>query len=210
MLSIGLTGGIASGKSTVSAYLRRLGATVVDADELAREVVAPGTPGLRQVVAAFGEAYLDAGGALRRRALAARVFADPEARRRLDAIVHPLVARRLEEEVARARSRGERAVVLDVPLLFESGMDRMVDEVWLVAVPPAVQIARLRARDGLDEAGARARLASQMSLEEKLRRAHVVIWNDGPWEATRRRVAALWRSRVQGRGDGRDDPTRPS
>jgi dephospho-CoA kinase len=200
MLRIGLTGGIASGKSTVSAYLRELGATVVDADLLAKEVVAPGTPGLRAVIDAFGPAYLDEGGGLRRHRLGALVFSDASARRRLNAIVHPLVRQRMAEESARAQARGERVVILDVPLLFESRLEATVDEIWLVAVPPAVQVARLRARNGYGEDEARARLESQMPLDEKLVRAHVVIWNDGTWEATRQRVRDLWQARM-GRAD---------
>ena len=196
MLRIGLTGGIASGKSTVSAYLRTLGAPVIDADLLAKEVVAPGTSGLKAVVEAFGPEYLDGAGRLRRRELGRRVFADAEARATLNAIVHPRVRQRLEEEAARVQAHGEPAVVLDVPLLFEAGMESLVDEVWLVAVPPAVQIARLRARNGYTEAEAQARLASQMPLADKLLRAHVVIWNDGPWQETQRRVATLWRERL--------------
>ena len=197
MLRIGLTGGIASGKSTVSNCLRQLGATVVDADLLAKEVVAPGTPGLRAVLEAFGPDMADADGRLRRHALGALVFSDASARARLNAIVHPLVRVRLEEEAARAQARGEKAAVLDVPLLFESGMESMVDEVWVVAVPPAVQVARLRARNGYGETEAQARLDSQMPLEEKLKRAHVVIWNDGPWEATRAYVRDLWLERMR-------------
>lgn len=197
MLRIGLTGGIASGKSTVSSYLRQLGATVVDADLLAREVLAPGTAGLRAVVAAFGPGYVDDAGHLRRHRLGELVFSDAAARARLNAVVHPLVRQRMAEEAARAQARGERAVVLDVPLLFESGMEAMVDEVWLVAVAPALQVARLRARNGYGENEARARLASQMPLEDKLGRAHVVIWNDGPWEATRAYVRDLWQERLR-------------
>jgi dephospho-CoA kinase len=196
MLRIGLTGGIASGKSTVSAYLRELGATVVDADRLAKEVVAPGTPGLAAVLRAFGPQYIDEAGKLRRRELGTLVFSNTVERDRLNAIVHPLVRARMAEEVARAQARGEATVVLDVPLLFESRLEAMVDEIWLVAVPPAVQVARLRARNGYDEGEARARLASQMPLEDKLERAHVVIWNDGTWEETRRRVHDLWQARA--------------
>ena len=196
MRRIGLTGGIASGKSTVAAYLRELGATVIDADVLAKEVLAPGTPGLEAVVRAFGPEYLDEAGALRRGRLGALVFADAVARGRLNAIVHPLVRARMAEEAERAQGSGETAVVLDVPLLFESGLEATVDETWLVAVPPDVQVARLRARNGYGEEEARARLASQMPLEDKIRRADVVIWNDGTWEATRERVLTLWRARV--------------
>jgi dephospho-CoA kinase len=197
VLRVGLTGGIASGKSTVSGYLRQLGATVIDADLLAKEAVAPGTPGLAAVVSAFGPAYLDEHGRLRRRRLGQLVFSDAAARERLNSIVHPLVRARMAEEAARAQARGERVVVLDVPLLFESRLEAMVDEVWLVAVQPAVQVARLRARNGYGEDEARARLASQMPLDEKLGRAHVVIWNDGPWEETRARVRDLWLERVR-------------
>lgn len=202
MIRVGLTGGIASGKSTVSAYLRHLGAYVVDADEIAKEVTARGTDGLRAVVEAFGADLMTGDGELDRKALARRVFASESQRERLNAIVHPRVARRLEEEEALARSHGEPAVVLDVPLLFEAGMDRMVDEVWLVAVPPEIQVSRMRSRNGYDEAEAWARVMSQLPLEEKLERADVVIWNDGPWGETERRVRDLWMRRVtSGRTD---------
>lgn len=201
MIRVGLTGGIASGKSTVSGYLRHLGAYVVDADEIAKEVTARGTEGLTEVVRAFGPEILTPSGDLDRRELARRVFASEAQRERLNRIVHPRVAQRLEEEAARAQARGEPAVILDVPLLLEAGMDRMVDEVWLVAVPPEVQVSRMRSRNGFDEAEAWARVHSQMPLADKLRRADVVIWNDGSWEETERRVRDLWVRRILARRD---------
>lgn len=201
MIRVGLTGGIASGKSTVSAYLRQLGACVIDADEIAKAVTSSGTEGLQAVVEAFGSDLLTESGSLDRKELARRVFASEALRERLNAIVHPRVARRMEEEEAMARTRGEPAVVLDVPLLFEAGMDRMVDEVWLVAIPPEVQVSRMRARNGYDEAEAWARVMSQWPLADKLARADVVICNDGPWEETARRVRDLWARRIQARSD---------
>lgn len=189
---IGLTGGIASGKSTVSAYLRTLGATVVDADVLAREAVAPGSAGLAAIVAEFGDSVLLSDGALDRRRLGEIVFADAEARAKLNAIVHPYVRRRMQEEIAAAEAAGKAAIVLDVPLLFEGGLDQMCDEVWVVLAEAEQQLARLQARDGLDEAAARARIAAQWPLVEKAARATVVIDNRGSRSATETQVRTEW------------------
>lgn len=193
---IGLTGGIASGKSTVSAYLRRLGATVVDADVLAREAVAPGSDGLAAVVAQFGDDMLTPDGALDRRRLGEVIFNDAEARKRLNAIVHPYVRRRMQEEIAAAAAAGRSAVVLDIPLLFEGGLNEMCDEVWVVLADVAQQRARLQARDGFDAAAADARIAAQWPLAEKAKLATVVIDNRGTIAETEAQVRREW-ERVQ-------------
>lgn len=189
---MGLTGGIGSGKSTVSSQLATYGAVVVDADLLAREVVEPGTPGLVAVVEAFGAAVLGPDGRLDRAALGSRVFADPAELARLNAIVHPLVRARTAERVAEAQAAGPALVVHDVPLLVETGGQGGYDEVVVVDVPVELQVARLVEQRGLAEADARARIARQASREQRLAVADVVLHNDGSREDLRRQVAALW------------------
>lgn len=193
MRIIGLTGGIASGKSTVSAMLRDLGARVLDADAYARQAVQPGSAALCEIVAAFGPEVLLPDGTLDRRKLGAIVFADPAARQRLNGIVHPRVRELMRADIERARAEGLPAVVIDVPLLFEGGLDRLCDETWVVQVDRATQKARLRARDRLSEAEAEARLDAQMPLSEKAARATAVIDNGGDLAATRGQVERLWR-----------------
>ncbi|BDG61015.1 dephospho-CoA kinase [Caldinitratiruptor microaerophilus] len=202
VLRIGLTGGIASGKSTVVAILRELGAAVVDADRIVHAVEARGGEAYGPIVAAFGPGVVGPDGELDRAALARRVFSDPEARRRLEAIVHPIVRRRMAEEVEAAARAGARAVVLDIPLLFETGYQAHVDQVWVVYVDPPTQLRRLVARDGLDEAEARRRIDAQMPLEEKRRLADVVIDNRGDPAATRAQVEAAWRAVLAAAGGG--------
>ena len=198
MIVIGLTGGIASGKSTVSAILRELGAPVVDADQIVRQLQAPGTPMLAAIVREFGPEVIRPDGSLDRAALGRVVFADPARRRALEAIVHPAVRQEMWKQVAECRARGARAVVLDVPLLLEGGLDRQVDQVWVVWVDRETQLARLMARDGLDRTQAEQRINAQMSLDEKRQRADVVIDNCGTVEATRSQVLAAWRRVTDG------------
>ena len=194
MAVIGLTGGIASGKSTVARLLSGLGAEIIDADLLAREAVAPGRPAFKAVVAAFGEEMVAPDGGLDRVRLGAVVFADAGRRKQLEALIHPYVrAESKRRQAELATRRPEALIFFDVPLLFESGMDRGLEEIVVVYVPRAVQLKRLMARDGLDEAAARARIASQMDLEEKRRRATRVIDNGGGREETRRQVERLYR-----------------
>lgn len=197
---MGLTGGIASGKSTVAAMLRDLGAPVVDADAIVHRLQAPGGPAYGPIVAAFGPGVVAPDGTLDRRALAARVFADPEARRRLEAIVHPLVRQEMAAAVAALRQAGAPVAVLDVPLLVEGGLYRTVDEVWVVYVDPDTQVRRLMARSGLTEAEARRRIAAQMPLDEKVRYAHVVIDNRGSLAETRAQVERAWRRTLAAAG----------
>jgi dephospho-CoA kinase len=191
MRVVGLTGGIASGKSTVTAMFRELGAEVIDADQVARDVVEPGTAGLEAVALRFPE-VVDASGRLDRVALGRRVFADPAERRALEAIVHP----RIREEVARrteALSRAGVTVVLyDAALLIENGLHRGMDGVVLVSAPEEVQRARLAARDGLDEAAITARLAAQLPLADKRAHATWVVENGGSLDETRAQVRRIW------------------
>jgi dephospho-CoA kinase len=193
VLRIGLTGGIGSGKSTVARLLAERGAQVVDADVLAREVVAPGTAGLAAVVAAFGEDVLTADGALDRPALAARVFGDPEARARLDGIVHPLVRARAAEAIAVLPS--DAVVVQDIPLLVETGQAGGFDLVLVVEADVATRVARLVAR-GLTEDDARARIAAQATDEQRRAVADVVLDNSGTPEQLAEQVELFWSERV--------------
>ena len=180
---VGLTGGIASGKSTFAALLRARGVPVVDADALARAVVSPGSPGLARVVEAFGPQALRPDGSLDRRWLGARVFADPAERRRLVAITHPAVREELSRALADLASAGHALALYDVPLLYETGLEGAVDCVVVVWTPRAVQVERLMRRDGLSEAEAEARLEAQLSLDEKASRADLVVENQGLPEA---------------------------
>jgi dephospho-CoA kinase len=190
---IGLTGGIGSGKSTVSRLLAGHGAVIVDADAIAREVVEPGTPGLAAVVDAFGPEVLAPDGSLERPALAAVVFGDPEARRRLDAIVHPLVRARATE-VAAAAPPGA-VVVHDVPLLVETGQAAASDLVLVVEADPDTRVARLVQR-GLTAEDARARMAAQATDEQRRAVADVVLDNSGTPDELEAQVDRLWAERV--------------
>jgi dephospho-CoA kinase len=193
MLRIGLTGGIGSGKSTVSSLLAEHGAVVVDADRIAREVLEAGTPGLAAVVEAFGDAILGEDGALDRAALAEVVFSDPEARARLNGIVHPLVRARAAEVAAAAP---EAAVVVhDVPLLVESGQAGSYDLVLVVEAGLGVRIERL-VRRGLSEEDARARVAAQATDEERRAVADVVLDNSGTLEQLAAQVDRFWAEHV--------------
>jgi dephospho-CoA kinase len=193
VLRIGLTGGIGSGKSTVSALLADRGAVVIDADRIAREVVEAGTPGLAAVVEAFGERVLRDDGSLDRPALAGIVFADPEARKMLDGIVHPLVRARAAE-LAGAAPDGS-VVVHDVPLLVETGQAASYDVVLVVQADPEVRVRRLVQR-GLSEEDARARIAAQATDEQRRAVADVVLDNDGTPAELGEQVDRFWAERV--------------
>jgi dephospho-CoA kinase len=190
LVRVGLTGGIASGKSTVSDRLAELGALVIEADRLAREVVRPGTPGLAAIVSAFGTTLLTAAGELDRPALGRLVFADPGARRRLEAIVHPLVRQRATEIEATAPAGS--VVVQDIPLLVEAGLADQFDVVVVVDVDEAVQRQRLRDQRGLTDAEAASRIAAQATREERLAVADLVIDNNGTMAELIDEVDRLW------------------
>lgn len=197
MLRVGLTGGIGSGKSEVSRRLVARGAVLIDADLLAREVVEPGTPGLAAIVEAFGREVLLADGALDREALGRIVFADPEQRKRLNAIVHPLVGAATTARFEAALAADPAAIVVhDVPLLVESGLGRAYDAVVVVAARPETQLHRLVALRGMTEADARARMAAQASLEDRLAVATHVIWNDVALDELDAQVDEVWRALV--------------
>lgn len=190
MLKVGLTGGIGSGKSEVTRRLAALGAYVVDADVLAREVVEPGTPGLAAVAAEFGAEVLRPEGSLDRDRLGAIVFADPAARARLNAIVHPLVGAATAERFAAAPA--DAIVVHDVPLLVEVGLAAAYDVVLVVAATPETQGSRLVRARGMSADEARSRIAAQAPLADKLAVADFVITNDGSLDDLDRQVQAVW------------------
>ena len=191
MKLIGLTGGAGSGKSTVAAMFRELGAAIVDADEAAHAVYAPGTPGFDAVAQEFGGEFVR-DGAIDRRKLGDRVFKDPAALARLNAIVHPLVRRWMAERTVEAADRGAEVVIQDVPLLFESGLQGLFSETVLVHVSPSTQVRRLVER-GVPQARAQAMLAAQMPIDDKRALAGHVIDNEGSPESTREQVASVWR-----------------
>jgi dephospho-CoA kinase len=176
---VGLTGGIATGKSTFSAALRARGVPVIDADELARRVVAPGAPALAQIARAFGPAVIAADGSLDRKRLGEIVFADGAARKRLEAITHPAIRIAMVEEATDLAARGHPLVFYDAALLYEVGADEVVDSVVVVYAPAGAQRARLAARDGLTAAQADARLGAQWPIEEKAARADFLVDNTG-------------------------------
>lgn len=197
MKIIGLTGGIACGKSTVSTELRARGAAIIDADALAHELSQPYQPLYNAYVQRFGREIVTADGTLDRAAIARRIFADPAVRAEVDAIAHPLIRMAAEERLRAARDENKRAAVLDVPLLFEAGWDALADETWVVALPREEQLKRLLARDkAMDEGEARARIAAQMPLAEKCARADVIIDNSGTKEEIREYIGKLWKERI--------------
>ena len=192
MLVLGVTGGIGSGKSTVARLFGKLGARVLDADELAHEVMKPGKLAARKIVDAFGEDILNPDDSIHRKKLADRVFNDPEALADLEAIVHPRVIRVIREKMKRLRrNRRVHVVILDVPLLFESGSEKLADHVVVVNTPPELARARLRGR-GMSEEEITRRSAAQMDPSAKVALADFVIDNSGGLDKTRRQVSELW------------------
>jgi len=188
---IGLTGGAGSGKSTAAEMFRELGAAVIDADEASHAVYAPQTPGFDAVVREFGPEYVR-GGQVDRARLGELVFRDDDARRRLNAIVHPLVREWMAERTAEADRDGAEVVIHDVPLLFENGLEGLYSDVVLVYAPERVQIKRLVEGRGISEDRARAIIAAQLPIDEKRGRAQRVIDNSGSREVTRAQVNRVW------------------
>jgi dephospho-CoA kinase len=188
---VALTGGIATGKSHVRARFDLHGVPTIDADALARDAVAPGTPGLAAVVQRFGNDMLAADGSLDRARLAAVVFADPAARRDLEAIIHPEVQRVTDHWFAALDPAMHPLAIADIPLLFEVGRDQDFDDVIVVACDPETQVTRVMHRDGATEAEARQRLAAQLPIADKVRRADYVIRTDGTTDETNRQVDEL-------------------
>jgi dephospho-CoA kinase len=197
MRLIGVTGGIATGKSTVDALLAAHGAAVIDADLLAREVVLPGEPALAEVAQRFGGEMLQADGSLDRARLGALVFADADARRDLERITHPRITALMQERIAQALAGPAPLVAVDVPLLFENARESLFEGVLLVYAPRDVQVRRMRERNGLDADAALQRLAAQLPIDEKRDRATWVIDNSSGLEATSRAVDAWWEAVVR-------------
>ncbi|MDD4237851.1 MAG: dephospho-CoA kinase [Desulfotomaculaceae bacterium] len=194
---IGLTGNIGSGKSSVARLLRSLGAQVIDADQVAREVVLPGTPALAELTREFGPGILDAGGSLDRKKMGDIVFADPAARARLNQITHPRIKEALDRVITGFRqdpyaSSPSGVLVIEAPLLIEVGLNREVDEVWVVKVDEDKQVERLVDRDTLSTQEVRSRIAAQLPQALKLKYARRVIDNSGDFSATKKQVEHNW------------------
>ena len=192
MRVIGLTGGIASGKSTAARTLAELGARVVDADAIAREIVAPGQPALAEIVRAFGREMLLPDGTLDRKRLGAVIFADADKRRALNAITHPRIAMETQARLGRLREEGVPVAVYEAALLVENRVHEALDGLIVVVCDEAAQLARLMGRDGYSEPDARARIAAQASVAEKVKAATWVVDTSGPLTDTKRQLARVW------------------
>ena len=210
MRTIGLTGGIGSGKSAVSDILRDLGAFVIDADVVAHEVYRPDSDGWREVVEAFGSEVAGPSGEIDRGKLAGIVFGDAAQVERLNRIVHPRTRDLVAERLAQAEKSGEAAVVVEVPLLFEAGWEDMFDEVWAVTAPGETAVARVVEARGTDAESARSRMRAQMSNEDRLSRADAAIDNSGSLDDLRASVTAEWDRFAAGQdpGDSRQNRSR--
>ena len=198
MKVIGLAGGIGSGKSEVSRILGEMGAEVLNADRYGHEVYLPGTDGLREVVEAFGEDVLQPNGEVDRRALGGKVFGNPEAMAQLNAIAWPRIRQKIEDGIEEQRQQGTSVVVLDAAVLIEAGWTDAADEVWVVTAPEGDVISRIQARNNLTEEQIRARMASQMSSEERVQHADVVVSNDGDLQDLQNKIEELWQERLDG------------
>lgn len=196
-LIVGLTGGIACGKSALSDALRAVGADVIDADAISRALTRDGGEALPAIRARFGDVVFD-GDSLNRRTLGALAFADEQNRRALEDILHPMILSRMREQIDACKARGARAVVLDVPLLYECGLDAWCDVVWCASVPADIQRARLRRRDGLTARQANERIRAQMPLSQKRKRAGAVIDTSGSMKDSAEHVLSLWQALLEG------------
>ncbi|MDO7786714.1 dephospho-CoA kinase [Desulforamulus aquiferis] len=195
---IGLTGNIASGKSTIAKLLEELGAQVIDTDQLARQVVEPDTPALKEIVNFFGPGILHGGGSLDRTKLAELIYKDPTAKKRLEQIVHPAIEKELISQIKLFKDCSPKGIlVLQIPLLIEVGWQNKVDQVWLVKVDLQTQIHRLINRDKLSPEQAMARINSQMPQSQKAKHAHIVIDNSDSIEETRQQVLKAWHKEIE-------------
>lgn len=189
---IGLTGGIATGKSLVGLFFSEKGIPVIDADQLARDAVLPGSPALGKIIALFGPDVLTHDGLLDRKRLGTIIFSDSEKRRQLEEILHPEIRKRAEEQIAQAVAIGHKRLIYMAPLLIEAGAADRVDDIWVVTVRPDIQIERLMRRDGINREEAERRVKSQMSLSEKERYGSVVINNSGTEAETQIILESVW------------------
>ncbi|MBA9087390.1 dephospho-CoA kinase [Fontibacillus solani] len=195
-MNIGLTGGIAAGKSTVSQMLVNRGAALIDADVVAREIMEPGHPVLQRVVERFGQEVLHEDGTLDRKKLGSIVFSDPTQRKALEEITHPAIRSEMREAMSRLEAENPRRLVIaDIPLLYESGLENLYEEIMVVYVPREIQLDRLMQRDGLSLSGAEARLSAQMDIELKKQRADIVIDNSYGFNETERQIDEFWRNK---------------
>lgn len=205
-MRVGLTGGIASGKSTVLDRFQELGASVVDADVVAREVVEPGTEGLRQIIAHFGRDFVQPDGTLDRAKLGQLIFRDEKERRKLNNILHPIINGRMRQQMTHLeKEKPDTPVIAEIPLLIENNLTRMFDRIIVVYVPEQVQVERLMKRNGLKEREAKERLKAQIPIEEKRRYADFIVDNSGDVENTRRQVDRIWGALR--REMGQDEPS---
>jgi dephospho-CoA kinase len=188
----GLTGGIATGKSTVSAMFRELGAVIIDADLISRQVVEPGTHGAERVREVFGEQFFSSDGKLKRDKLGAYVFHNEEARQKLNHLLHPLIRAEMKRQTEHAQKQNADFIIWDVPLLYESKLTHLVHKVIVVYVPENIQLMRLQQRNGLSEEDAKARIRAQLPIETKKSLADYLIDNSGTIQQTKRQVVALW------------------
>jgi dephospho-CoA kinase len=197
---IGVTGGVATGKSLLTEAFRKQGATVISADAISHEVASPGSTELRRIAEEFGERFVTKDGSLDRKALGDLVFGNPEARKKLEAILHPAILKRIRDAIERLRNLPDppEVVIVEVPLLYEVGMEDWFDKVLVVAATTEDQVLRLQARDGLTAEAARLRIEAQMPLESKVARADYVIWNTGRPEDLQMAAAGIMKSLSEG------------
>lgn len=191
MKIIGLTGGIGSGKSEIAAYLKELGAAVIDADKVGHEILNPGAPGWQKVVEAFGKEICDSEGRIDRKKLAKIVFQDPQAIEKLNGITHPAILDEIKSRLKNFEKQGYKAAVVEAALLIEAGWAPFMDRIWLSIAPKDITLARLSKR-GLSDQEAKARIAAQIPGETKIKQASAVIVNDGSIQELRQKVAKLW------------------
>ncbi|MBM7624620.1 dephospho-CoA kinase [Sporohalobacter salinus] len=190
---IGLTGGIASGKSTVSDILKDIGVSVIDADLIAREIVKPGKIAWQKIIDTFGKEVLLPNQELNRERLGQIIFDDPEARKKIDQITHPEIVKKIKKRVGQLQDQGEEIIVVDIPLLIEVGMVDFFDEIWVVYVSRETQLERLMSRDGIDHQTAVNKVEAQMSLEKKKEYADRLVINEGDKADLRHRILSIWR-----------------
>lgn len=191
MRVIGLTGGIGTGKSTASEYLRKQGFSIIDADRISREIVEPGTLLLKELEKNFGSGIIKDDGTLDRKALAAIVFSDKEKKSRLDGLMHGHILDEIERKISESQSGEGRGIIVDAPLLFETGLEKKCDQIWLITADEKLRILRVCERDGMDPEEVRARIQNQMADEEKKERAHRIVDNSGSKEALLAQLAEL-------------------